>query len=135
MYLVCLFDRLIDYLLPACRHEMFPMYKAQRAPTPPAVTEGARQVRDLIRVMGIPEIIIPGVEADDAIGTLAMRGIREGFQVAIASPDKVSKKEKKNTTPLGVKLKSQFNEKPSLMLSCTDKVNAAVKTGWKSSSV
>ena len=69
---------------------MFPMYKAQRAPTPPAVTEGAKQVRDLIRVMGIPEIIIPGVEADDAIGTLAMRGIREGFQVAIASPDKVS---------------------------------------------
>ncbi len=65
------------------------MYKAQRAPTPPAVTEGARQVHDLIRVMGIPEIIIPGVEADDAIGTLAMRGIREGFQVAIASPDKV----------------------------------------------
>ncbi len=73
---------------------MFPMYKAQRAPTPPAVTEGARQVRDLIRVMGIPEIIIPGVEADDAIGTLALRGIREGFQVAIASPDKVSGKGK-----------------------------------------
>jgi len=69
---------------------MFPLYKAQRTPTPPAVTEGARQVRDLIRVMGIPEIIIPGVEADDAIGTLAVRGIREGFHVAIASPDKVS---------------------------------------------
>lgn len=73
---------------------MFPLYKAQRSPTPPAVTEGARQVRDLIRVMGIPEIIIPGVEADDAIGTLATRGIREGFQVAIASPDKVSETEK-----------------------------------------
>ena len=69
---------------------MFPLYKAQRSPTPPAVTEGARQVRDLIRIMGIPEIIIPGVEADDAIGTLAIRGIREGFHVAIASPDKVS---------------------------------------------
>lgn len=81
-------------MLYACRHEMFPLYKAQRSPTPPAVTEGARQVRDLIRVMGIPEIIIPGVEADDAIGTLATRGIREGFQVAIASPDKVSETEK-----------------------------------------
>ena len=76
---------------------MFPLYKAQRSPTPPAVTEGARQVRDLIRVMGIPEIIIPGVEADDAIGTLATRGIREGFQVAIASPDKVSETEKEKT--------------------------------------
>ncbi|KAL0017941.1 hypothetical protein WJX77_007314 [Trebouxia sp. C0004] len=70
------------------RHEMFPLYKAQRTPTPPAVTEGARQVRDLIRIMGIPEIIIPGVEADDAIGTLAIRGLRDGFHVAIASPDK-----------------------------------------------
>ena len=69
---------------------MYPGYKGQRPPTPPAITEAAKQVRYLIRVMGISEVIVPGVEADDVIGTLAIRGINEGFHVAIASPDKVS---------------------------------------------
>jgi len=37
---------------------------------------------------GVPQISAAGVEADDVIGTIAMRGIDEGFVVAIASPDK-----------------------------------------------
>ena len=40
--------------------------------------------------MGLVELGVPGVEADDVIATLATRAKREGFQVAIASPDKVS---------------------------------------------
>ncbi len=40
--------------------------------------------------MGLPELRVPGVEADDVIGTVATRAIDAGFHVAIASPDKVS---------------------------------------------
>lgn len=73
-----------------CRHEMYPGYKGQRPPTPEAITEAVKQLRDLIRVMGIREIIVPGIEADDVIGTVANNALEEGLQVAIASPDKVS---------------------------------------------
>ena len=72
------------------RHEMYPGYKGQRPPTPEPITEAVKQLRDLIRVMGIPEIIVPGIEADDVIGTVAVRALKEGLQVVIASPDKVS---------------------------------------------
>ena len=73
-----------------CRHEMYPGYKGQRPPTPEPITEAVKQLRDLIRVMGIQEIIVPGIEADDVIGTVANNALKEGLQVAIASPDKVS---------------------------------------------
>jgi len=73
-----------------CRHELYPGYKGQRPPTPDPIIEAVKQLRDLIRVMGIPEVIVPGIEADDVIGTVATRAIAEGFHVAIASPDKVS---------------------------------------------
>ena len=69
---------------------MYPGYKGQRPPTPEPVKEAIKQLRDLLRVMAIPEIIVPGIEADDVIGTLATRAIQEGFHVAIASPDKVT---------------------------------------------
>lgn len=70
---------------------MYPGYKGQRPPTPEPIIEAVKQLRDLIRVMGIPEIIVPGIEADDVIGTVASRALKEGLQVAIASPDKVSR--------------------------------------------
>lgn len=69
---------------------MYPGYKGQRPPTPEAITEAVKQLRDLIRVMGIQEIIVPGIEADDVIGTVANNALRQGLQVAIASPDKVN---------------------------------------------
>lgn len=43
-----------------------------------------------MQILGIPVIRVAGVEADDVIGTVASRGIDDGFLVAIASPDKVS---------------------------------------------
>lgn len=68
---------------------MYPGYKGQRPATPEPITEAVKQLRDLIRVMGICEVIVPGIEADDVIGTVANRALQEGLQVAIASPDKV----------------------------------------------
>ena len=72
-----------------CRHEMYPGYKGQRPPTPEPITEAVKKLRDLIRVMGIQEIIVPGIEADDVIGTVANNALKEGLKVAVASPDKV----------------------------------------------
>ena len=42
-----------------------------------------------VQVMGIPVLSVPGVEADDVIGTLAVRAVNEGMQAAIVSSDKV----------------------------------------------
>ena len=70
---------------------MYPAYKGQRPPTPEPISEALKQLKDLLRVMAIPEIVVPGIEADDVIGTMSYRALQQGFQVAIASPDKVSK--------------------------------------------
>ena len=39
--------------------------------------------------MDVPRLAVPGVEADDVIGTMATRGVAAGMEVAVASPDKV----------------------------------------------
>ncbi len=52
------------------------------APVSPAPTRRGRQV------MGLAELRVPGIEADDVIGTVATRAADAGFHVAIASPDK-----------------------------------------------
>ena len=45
-----------------------------------------------MQVLGLAELRVPGVEADDVIGTVATRAVDAGFHVAIASPDKVRTK-------------------------------------------
>ena len=79
---------LISYKID-CRHELYAGYKGQRPPTPEPISEALKQLRDLLRVMAIPEIVVPGIEADDVIGTISNRALDQGFQVAVVSPDKV----------------------------------------------
>ena len=43
---------------------------------------------DVVGGLGVPILAVPGVEADDVIGTLAARGAAEGMDVTIVSPDK-----------------------------------------------
>jgi len=43
----------------------------------------------VVDALGIPILAVPGVEADDVIGSMAVRGAREGLDVTIVSPDKV----------------------------------------------
>ncbi len=43
----------------------------------------------LVEAIGIPVLAVPGVEADDVCGSLAVRALRDGFQVVVVSPDKV----------------------------------------------
>lgn len=70
------------------RHEMYPAYKGQRTACPDEVKEAIPRLQQLLTAMAIPYIQVPGVEADDVIGTLACRAVQEGIAVAVASPDK-----------------------------------------------
>lgn len=71
------------------RHEMYQGYKGQRPPAPEEITQAIPVVQELLRAMNIVNIRVPGVEADDIIGTLALKGVEEEHMtVAVASPDK-----------------------------------------------
>ncbi|KAK4740926.1 hypothetical protein SAY87_024514 [Trapa incisa] len=70
------------------RHIMYASYKSNRPPTPDTVVQGLQYLKASIKAMSIAVIEVPGVEADDVIGTLAMRSIDEGHRVRVVSPDK-----------------------------------------------
>ncbi|KAK9819264.1 hypothetical protein WJX81_000182 [Elliptochloris bilobata] len=70
------------------RHELYSGYKGQRPPMPPELAQAVPRVRKVLRVLGLAELRVPGVEADDVIGTVATRAVDAGFHVAIVSPDK-----------------------------------------------
>ncbi|CAN8254709.1 unnamed protein product [Cochlearia groenlandica] len=70
------------------RHTLYPAYKSNRPPTPDTIVEGLQYLKASVKAMSIKVIEVPGVEADDVIGTLAMRSIGAGFKVRVVSPDK-----------------------------------------------
>lgn len=70
------------------RHEAYPEYKAQREKTPEDIQQAVPVIKDIIRAYRIPILEVPGYEADDVIGTLAVRAAAEGLQVRMVTPDK-----------------------------------------------
>lgn len=70
------------------RHDMFPEYKANRVAMPDELAVQIKPLHDLIRAMGLPLIAIPGVEADDVIGTLAVEANKKGLFTVISTGDK-----------------------------------------------
>ncbi len=70
------------------RHEMFPDYKAGREATPEDIKIAVPFIKDIIRAYGIPVVEKDGYEADDVIGTLAVKSRDRGFDTFIMSPDK-----------------------------------------------
>ena len=70
------------------RHEMFPDYKATRPPMPNDLRPQAEALPDLVRLMGWPVLVIPQVEADDVIGTLAKMASEAGWDVVVSTGDK-----------------------------------------------
>ncbi|WP_308085125.1 DNA polymerase I [Neisseria polysaccharea] len=70
------------------RHEMFPNYKATRPPMPDDLRPQAEALPDLVRLMGWPVLVIPQVEADDVIGTLAAMAGEAGWNVVVSTGDK-----------------------------------------------
>ncbi|XP_075515033.1 uncharacterized protein LOC142549779 isoform X2 [Primulina tabacum] len=70
------------------RHTLYPAYKNNRPPTPDTIVQGLQYFKASIKSMSVKVIEVPGVEADDVIGTLAVRSIEAGFKVRVVSPDK-----------------------------------------------
>ena len=62
--------------------------KANRPPMPPELATQIAPTLDLVRALGLPLLVIDGVEADDVIGTLARRAAGRGEQVLISTADK-----------------------------------------------
>lgn len=70
------------------RDDMYPEYKANRPPMPDDLRCQIEPLHNVIRAMGLPLISIPGVEADDVIGTLAYQASQAGMPVLISTGDK-----------------------------------------------
>ena len=70
------------------RHDLFPEYKAHRSPMPEDLRAQIEPLHNLIQLMGLPLLVIPGVEADDVIATLATQASANGQEVVIATSDK-----------------------------------------------
>ena len=70
------------------RDELFAEYKAHRAPMPDDLRVQIDPVLEAVDALGLPLLRIPGVEADDVIGTLARRAAAAGQQVLISTGDK-----------------------------------------------
>jgi DNA polymerase-1 len=70
------------------RDDLFDQYKAHRAPMPDDLHAQVQPLYDTVAAMGVPLLRVPGVEADDVIGTLAKQGADAGFKVLISTGDK-----------------------------------------------
>lgn len=70
------------------RHQMFEEYKATRPPMPDDLRPQAEALPDLVRLIGWPVLVIPQVEADDVIGTLAAMAGEAGWNVVVSTGDK-----------------------------------------------
>lgn len=70
------------------RHEAFPPYKAQRDATPEDIKLAVPYIQDILRAMNIPILQVEGFEADDVIGTLAIKAGLEGVETYMLTPDK-----------------------------------------------
>jgi DNA polymerase-1 len=70
------------------RDDLFDEYKAHRTPMPDDLRSQVQPLYDTVAAMGLPLLRVPGVEADDVIGTLAMQAAAAGYQVLISTGDK-----------------------------------------------
>jgi len=70
------------------RHALYEPYKANRTVMPDELQVQIAPLHALIQAMGFPLIIVPGVEADDIIGTLAKQATQAGLFTLISTGDK-----------------------------------------------
>jgi len=70
------------------RNAIFPDYKANRPPMPEDLREQIAPLYETIRALGLPLLVVPQVEADDVIGTLAVQAAAEDLDTLIATGDK-----------------------------------------------
>ena len=70
------------------RHDMYPEYKANRPPMPDDLREQIEPIHQIIEAMGLPLLVVDGVEADDVIGTLANQATQQQIDTVISTGDK-----------------------------------------------
>ncbi|MEX0942835.1 MAG: DNA polymerase I [Pseudomonadales bacterium] len=70
------------------RNDIYPEYKANREKMPDDLREQIEPIQEIIRLMGVPLLIVDGVEADDVIGTLAYQASDADLDVLISTGDK-----------------------------------------------
>ncbi|MGS2720946.1 DNA polymerase I [Paraglaciecola aestuariivivens] len=70
------------------RNDLYPEYKANRPPMPDDLRSQIAPLHEIIQAMGLPFLVIEGVEADDVIGTLANQASSLGMETVISTGDK-----------------------------------------------
>jgi DNA polymerase-1 len=70
------------------RNDLYSEYKATRPPMPDDLRAQIEPLHTIIRTMGLPLLSVPGVEADDVIGTLSDQAAKQGKKVVISTSDK-----------------------------------------------
>lgn len=70
------------------RDDLYDQYKANRPPMPDELREQIEPLYAIVKAMGLPLLIVKGVEADDVIGTLAHQATEAGIDCIISTGDK-----------------------------------------------
>jgi DNA polymerase-1 len=70
------------------RDDWYPEYKATRSAMPEDLARQIAPIHEVVRMLGWPVVMVPGIEADDAIGTLARTAAEAGWKVVISTGDK-----------------------------------------------
>ncbi|NNL99386.1 MAG: DNA polymerase I [Gammaproteobacteria bacterium] len=108
------------------RDDMYAEYKAHRPPMPDELRAQIKPLHELVQALGLPMLVVPGVEADDVIGTLSRQAGGAGIDVVISTSDKdmaqlvnetvtmVNTMDRKVLDPVGVETK--FGVPPELIV-------------------
>jgi DNA polymerase-1 len=83
-YAACVFDA----KGPTFRDALYPEYKANRSPMPDDLRAQIAPIHEVVKLLGWRVLDVPGVEADDVIGTLAHVAAQQGIDCIISSGDK-----------------------------------------------
>ena len=82
-YVACVFDA----KGPTFRDAIYPDYKAHRDPMPEDLRSQIEPIHEVVRLLGWSVLDVPGVEADDVIGTLCATAARQRIEVIVSSGD------------------------------------------------
>ena len=77
-----------DVKKPTFRHLLYEKYKAHRKAMPDEIAKSIPEIRKILELRHLQTFEMEGFEADDVIGTLAKRAVKQGFEVFIITPDK-----------------------------------------------
>lgn len=83
-YIACVFDAKGKTF----RDDLYPEYKAQRASMPEDLVRQIEPIHEAVRALGWPILMVDGIEADDVIGTLAVKAVEHGMRTVISTGDK-----------------------------------------------